>query len=108
MDDDHRLTTPRIEVTLDDGTTFVVQALNPDLVRWDRQASKLGWPKMSDAPFLWLTFLAWSAAKREGAIPADLSWEVFGDTRCVQVRALTNELGDLDGVDPTPREVAPA
>jgi hypothetical protein len=108
MADEHRLTVPRIEVTLNDGTTFVVQALNPDLIRWDRQASKLGWPAPSVAPFLWLTFLAWSAAKREGAIPSETSWETFGDTLCVQVRSLTDEVGDLDGVDPTQREVVPA
>lgn len=107
MPDDHRLIVPRLEVFLDDGTSFTVQALNPDLIRWDRQAAKLGWPTAQAAPFLWMTFLAWSAARREGAIPADLSWETFGDTRCVQVRTITDEVGDLDGVDPTPRAVVP-
>jgi hypothetical protein len=99
---EHRLTIPRVEVTLDDGTTYEVQAMNPDLIRWDRMAAKNGWPGPTTAPFLWLTFIAWSASKRSGAIPADMTWEVFGDERCIQVRNLTNELEPTDGVDPTP------
>lgn len=104
-DSDHRLTVPRIAVTLDDGSEFTVQALNPDLLRWDRMASRNGWPNAQSAPFLWLTFLAWSAAKRTGAIPDAMTWETFGDERCIEVRAITDEVGDLDGVDPTPLEV---
>jgi hypothetical protein len=102
-----RLTIPRIEVTLDDGSTFVVQAMNPDLIRWDRMAVKHGWPGATSAPFLWMTFIAWSAAKRTGAIPADLTWETFGDERCVQVRNLTEELEPSDGVNPTQLEAVP-
>lgn len=108
MASEHRLTIPRIEVTMDDGSTFEVQALNPDLIRWDRTASRSGWPAASSAPFLWMTFLAWSAAKRERLIPDGLSWEEFGDTRCVNVRNLTDEGVDADGVDPTPLEVVRA
>lgn len=100
---EYRLTIPRIEVTLDNGSTFVVQAMNPDLIRWDRMAARNGWPGATSAPFLWMTFLAWSAAKREGKLdPPDMSWETFGDERCIQVRNLTDELEPSDGVDPTP------
>jgi len=104
---EHRLSIPRIEVTLDDGTTFEVQALNPDLIRWDRMAARQGWPAITSAPYLWMTFIAWSAAKREGAIPAEMSWETFGDERCIQVRNVADELEGTDGVDPTPRDPEP-
>ena len=104
---DYRLTIPRLEIRLDTGEVFEVQALNPDLIRWDRTAAQRHWPAGSVAPFLWMTFLAWSAAKREGLIPSDMSFETFGDERCINVRNLTDEGVDTDGVDPTPLEVVP-
>jgi len=99
---EHRLTIPRIEVTLADGSTYEVQAMNPDLIRWDRQAAKAGWPPATTAPFLWMTYIAWSASKRSGDIAPDVTWERFGDELCIQVRNLTDELEPTDGVDPTP------
>ena len=71
MADTVRLAIPRLEVTMDDGSTFDVQALNPDLLRYDRTAAKHGWPSPTDAPFLWLTFLAWSAGRRTGDVADD-------------------------------------
>lgn len=103
----HRLTIPRLGVSMDDGSEWEVQALNPDLIRWDRTASKHGWPAASSAPFLWMTFLAWSAGRREGAIPQELSFEEFSERRCIQVRNLTDTEGDGDAADPTPEEAVP-
>ena len=100
MTDAIRLAVPRLEVTLDDDTTFVVQALNPDLLRYDRTAAKHKWPAPTAAPFLWLTFLAWSAARRTGAIPDTLTWDDFANERCQQVRNLTDETtenGEVSG-----------
>lgn len=94
MADEVRLAVPRLEVTMDDGTVFRVQAINPDLLRYDRTAAKHGWPAPTAAPFLWLTFLAWSAARRTNAIPDDLSWDDFANERCQQVRNLTDETPD--------------
>ena len=111
------LTVPRLEVLLSDGRLLAVQALNPDLLRYDRTAAKHGWPEPTKAPFLWLTFLAWSALTRTGAIE-DVEWQTFADEMCLQVRNLgeedeaasTNGTAPTDGVDavdPTPQEVAP-
>jgi hypothetical protein len=104
----HRLTIPRLAVVMDDGREFEVQALNPDLIRWDRTAAKHRWPSASVAPFLWMTFLAWSAARREQEIPAALTFEEFSEERCVQVRNLTDtEEGSADAADPTLRAPDP-
>ena len=76
-------------MVLDDGRTLEVQALNPDLIRFDRTAAKHGWPVATAAPFLWLTFLAWSALRRTGEIDKGMTWEEFSDTHALQVRNLT-------------------
>ena len=69
---------PAITVTLDDGTTWTIATGNPDLVAWDMTAAKHKWPGVKDAPFLWLTFLAWHASRRKGALPdPGMTWEQF-------------------------------
>lgn len=102
MADDHRLTIPRLGVQMVDGTEFEVQAINPDLIRWDRTAAKHHWPAASSAPFLWMTFLAWSAARRSDLIPQDVTFEAFSEEQCIQVRNLTDAEGDDDAADPIP------
>lgn len=56
----------RTRIDYADGTDLVVRVLNPDYLRWDLSRQKRGWPVGPEAPFLFATFLAWSAAKREG------------------------------------------
>lgn len=82
---DVKLTIPRLRVTLADGRVYDVQAINPDLLAWDRTAAKMHWPQGSVAPFLWLTFLAWKASVRSGELEPDTTWESFSETLCVQV-----------------------
>ena len=74
------LATPQIRVTNAEGDTYVVQTQNADLVAYDVTAYKHKWPPMKDAPFLWLTFLAWHASRRLGRIPSDQTYEQFRDT----------------------------
>lgn len=71
----HKLSSPLVRVTRADGTELQVQTANPDLVLWDMTRTKHRWPKFDEAPFLWLTFIAWAAARRTAAIPADLTWD---------------------------------
>jgi hypothetical protein len=59
-------------------------------------AKKHGWPDAGENPVGYLLFLAWSAARRTGAIDATLTFERFKE----QVEDLA-ELDDED-VDPTP------
>lgn len=86
---DVKLTTPRLRVTLGDDSQVEVQTTNSDLVRWDMTRAKQRWPSdPREAPFLWLTFLAWAALKRTQTIPADTTWEAFSDS--------TQEIANLD------------
>lgn len=91
---DHRLTTPHLAVTMDDGRLLTVQAANPDYLTWDRTAAKHNWPAMRQAPFMWLTFIAWAALRRTGQIE-DMSWEAFSETHALQVAS-----ADADEAEP--------
>lgn len=73
-------------VTLTDGTIFDAVPQNPDFVRWDLAASRHGWPKVDDAPFLWMNFVVWSAAKRAGDY--DKSFDDFHSEDAVNVEKL--------------------
>lgn len=83
---------------MDDGTELDVQALNIDMLTFDRQRARMGWPNASEAPFVWLTFLAWSACMRENLVP-ELSLADF-ERRAWQVSNADDE-GDAATVDPT-------
>jgi len=73
-----KLTAPRVRVLLEGhDEPMIVQTRNPDFVLWDRTRAKHGWPKLDEAPFLWLTFLSWAACRRTGKIPTELTYEKF-------------------------------
>jgi hypothetical protein len=74
------LPVPRLRVTRPDTEPYEVQAYNPDLLAFEDTAAKHRWKGPGDAPFRWLTFLAWSASRRTGAIPRDLTWESFASS----------------------------
>lgn len=74
---DYKITSPHLRVlrgSLDAPEVLEVQTLNPDLIAWDMTRAKHRWPEVKDAPFKWLTFIAWAACRREGRIPADLTY----------------------------------
>lgn len=77
---DVKLTTPRLRVVLADDTVHEVQCTNADLVRFDLTRAKHKWPGPEAAPFLWLTFVAWSALRRSGVIADAVTWEAFQDS----------------------------
>ena len=87
---------PVLTVQLADGAEHQVKAINPDLVRWDRTRVLKKWPKHDDAPFLWMTFVAWAAMKRLGLVGADCGFDEFNDELCVSVTS-----DQVDSVDPT-------
>lgn len=107
MADVPRLKSPHLQVVMADGSTFDVQTLNPDLVRYDLTRAKHGWPDGTKAPFLWLTFIAWAALRREGGIPNDMTWEAFNGEHCVAVTNVTDEDEADDGVGGSPFPSAP-
>lgn len=98
-----KLTTPKLRIVTKDGDEHFIQALNTDMCEWDRQRARNNWPKTEDAPFPWMNFLAWHAAKREGLFNG-MSLKDF-ETFALEVSVMTNE---SQTVNPTNREAAPA
>jgi hypothetical protein len=60
----------RIRVTMegpgDELVVHVVRVDNRDFVRWDMTAPRQKWGSAKEVPFLFQTFLSWSAGKRAG------------------------------------------
>ena len=73
---------------------LTVVTANPDLVQWDETRARKGWPTMTDAPMLWMTFLAWHAARRLGHFTD--GWDAFRDA-CLDI----DMEGEPKPVDPT-------
>jgi hypothetical protein len=95
------LTIPRIRVVPAAGDPYTVQVYNPDLLLYEETAATHRWKGPGDAPFRWLTFLAWAASRRTGVIGDDVTWESF--------RATTLEIVNVDSppADPTRPGVVP-
>ena len=100
---DFRLPTPTARVRMSDGRVLEARVLNTDYLRWDRTRSKHNWPPAAEALFMYMTFLAWSALRREGQIADSLTWEQFSEESCEQVELDRQEaeLNGTSGVDPT-------
>jgi hypothetical protein len=71
------LSIPLIRVVPADGEPYEVQCYNPDLLRFEETAAVHRWKGPTDAPFRWLTFLAWAASQRTGRIGPEVTWESF-------------------------------
>ena len=74
------LTIPLVRVVPADGEPYEIQCYNPDLLLFEETAVKHRWKGPTDAPFRWLTFLAWAASRRTGRIGPDVTWESFAAT----------------------------
>lgn len=76
---DVKLSSPRVLVIREGYSDLEVQTTNADMVRWDltRPKQRPPWPAFDQAPMLWMTFLAWSAARRTGAIDDAVKWETW-------------------------------
>lgn len=107
---DYSITSPNLRVlrgSLDAPEVIEVQTLNPDLIAWDMTAARHKWPAIKDAPFKWLTFLAWHACRREGRIPRDLTYEEW-EASTLNVANVDETEGDSAApVDPTQEEAGP-
>lgn len=95
---DYKLTSPRVRIIRNGTGPVEIQTTNADLVLWDRTRAKHKWPNFQDAPFLWLTFLSWAAARRTGEIPPDFAYEKW-EAETEDVSALEDEADETG--DPT-------
>lgn len=97
------LKTPIITVVIDrddELTEYVVQTDNRDSIAWDMHRNRVNWPAGPDAPMLWMTYLAWSAMRRDTTTPAaGTTFEQFSDL----VRSISSAKKDdeAEPVDPT-------
>lgn len=76
-----KLTSPRVLIVREGQPELELQTTNADLVAWDlaRAKQRPVWPTFQDAPFLWLTFIGWAAARRTGAIETTYTFETWRD-----------------------------
>jgi hypothetical protein len=106
---DYKITSPHLRVlrgSLDAPEVIEIQTLNPDMVAYDMTRAKHKWPDMQQAPWKWMTFVAWHAARREGRIPADMTYESWEATT-LDVGAITDDDDEGEAVDPTPPGLGP-
>lgn len=90
-----------IVVNLENRDAFIVTARLVDHNMWDITRAKHKWPTAQDAPLTWMGFLAWSAARRTGAIEPTLTWELFL-SECISVERPDDAEEDDDTIaDPT-------
>jgi hypothetical protein len=81
-------------------TEHTVRALNIDMLGWDRDRGRYGWPQGNDAPMLWSTYLAWKALTRLDLIPG-MALSAF-ESKALQVEVLADDTGKDGGPgDPT-------
>lgn len=99
------LKTPRVKVVResDPEKELDIQTTNADLVLWDRTRIKHKWPKFEDAPFLWMTFISWAAARRSGLIPPDTKYEAW-ETDVLSVDSTDDDESDEAGAPFPPGE----
>lgn len=98
-------TNPLVKVTVAGAPEFEVQTRQSDLLRYETTARKHGWGLLGNddkfSTVQWLSFLAWSAAKRTGALPETMTWETFS----AEVEDV--ELVGGESPDPTPGVLEP-
>lgn len=99
-----RTTNAVLRIVWDGKEIGPITTIAADRLRYEKTARVQGWkPLGEDSAFsnqTWIAFLAWTAAKRLGLLPADLTWEYFE----THVEAFAPYEGDDSGdvVDPTP------
>lgn len=90
----------QIVVYLVDRDAFTVTTTLYDHNVWDMTRAKHKWPTAQEAPLTWMGFIAWSAARRTGAIEPSLTWEQFL-TECLSVeRAEEDDAAPADPILP--------
>ena len=93
---DVKLNSPRVSVIREGHEPLEVQTDNRDMILWEKTRLKHRWPKFDESPMMWLTFLAWAAARRTGAIELGYSWEKW-ESETLQVSTVDDKGSDEDG-----------
>lgn len=72
------VSTSRFRITPLEGDPYVVRCRQTDFIAWDKTAPRMQWGTSRDVPFLFSSFIAWNAARREGMFPG--SFDAFCDS----------------------------
>ncbi|HKE75221.1 MAG TPA: hypothetical protein VKB57_16485 [Acidimicrobiales bacterium] len=96
-----RLATPRITVQMEDGSEHTIQALNVDLVAWERYRAKAQLPQPTDAPFLWMNFLAWHHLTKTARLLPEMKLADFERAAAYVASAADETEEEEPGADPT-------
>lgn len=75
----------KLTVELVDGTVHDIVVGNASLCSWDRAHASYGWPSMQEAPFLWMSYIAWHHMKAAKLIPSDTKYDVFESELCIAI-----------------------
>lgn len=96
-----------LAVTMKDGTVHDKLTINNHaLVMYDLERARRHWPAGQDAPFLWVTFLAWQQLVDQDDYPATVSGDRPGKSVPSFDRFMAQDCEDVDrlaavDVDPT-------
>jgi hypothetical protein len=96
--DKPRLSTPVLRVVMADGSEHTVQAINIDMVNWDRDRAKHHWPLPADAPFVWLNYLAWHALTKTQRLLPTMTLREF-EEQAIEVSSAAAEGAADNGED---------
>lgn len=99
--------TTRFTITADDDSTYVVRIRQADYVAWDKTSLRHKWGSSADSPFLFSSFLAYNAAKREGHVPDGQSFDAFCD-QVLDVHPFRDDTEEDGEARPTRRAASPA
>lgn len=104
---EQKLSSPLVTVIREGFDNLTVQTDNRDQIRWDKTRIRhKDWGRMDETPNIWLTFIAWHAARRTGAIPPDVTYETW-EAQVIDVSAPDKEDDDSELGRPFPEEAGP-
>jgi hypothetical protein len=89
---------------IDNPEILEVQTLNPDVMNWERTSRKNKWGGIDGNEITFTTFLAWSALRRNGMIPNDMTWEAW-NPRVLSVESMRDDEADEPGTPTEPGHV---
>lgn len=91
----------RLHIELSDGATFESTISNRAMVDYDFERVAKKWPPATEAPMVWLTFLAYRQLTHDGILPVDCTFKSFREDLCEYVEKHSD-----DDADPTRPEAA--
>jgi hypothetical protein len=90
----------QITVKMDDGAVYEVTSKAADVVKYELEGPRRGWPKLADAPNTWETAVAYFALLRTKQI--SMPWEKF----LAELEDINSDVLAAPEVAPFPKELS--